>query len=382
MDATSVLTARGDAMSAHSEEQPEGSRSFVTASILCALPIPGLVRFYTGYPFIGLFQLVIYPIGFIWSFIDLVRILTNRYRDSKGMRLHGYSEKFAGVVAIIVALFTLFIIKETSNSSSAQTGTEAAHSRPDSNQTMPGSGVGISPVSEAKENLESLDEDESRHDNSALEKNSVQKIDRTAEIEEAAKLAEQKKKAEQAKIANLRITKYPETTRELKKMGYSKTLAKYGLSGVKKINRLLPKVAEKAAQNPTMDRIAWVDVSSEKSTKNKLVFYAQAGNSNRIYITEEELNSDAPVYSNHERLKALLHQHEEMCERVIKSCLTHPSTYNKSLLNSASETQEYTNVIKIGFSAKNSFNLELEYEAIFRVNVDSEIVYQSIEEKK
>ena len=73
--------------------------------------------------------------------------------------------------------------------------------------------------------------------------------------------------------------------------------------------------------------------------------------------------------------------HEEMCEKVIKSYLTHPSTYDKSLFDSASETQEYTNVIRIAFSAKNSYNLEIDYVAIFRVNADSEIVYQTIEEK-
>ena len=224
-------------------------------------------------------------------------------------------------------------------------------------------------------------EEENNKSEPAIQQDSVTKIDLTAEIDKAAKQEEEKKRAIHAKIENLRITTYPETTKELKKMGYSKTLAKYGLNGVKKINKLLPKVAEKAAQNPTMDRIAWVDVSSEKSTKNKLVFYAQAANSNRIYITEEELNSDAPVYSNHEKLKALLPMHEEMCEKVIKSYLTHPSTYDKSLFDSASETQEYTNVIRIAFSAKNSYNLEIDYVAIFRVNADSEIVYQTIEEK-
>lgn len=397
-------------MAGHGNAEDEGPISFRVALILCALPIPGLARFYTGYPFIGLFQLIIYPIGFVWSFIDLLRMLTNHFRDGEGRLLRGYSGRFACVVALVVILFTSVfvsqIIRDTSagakepqtavsdNSADKSAQSEQADlSNPEAASTTDidtviSEEVDISAEKgEIKQNGETGNtvliekEEENNKSEPAIQQDSVTKIDLTAEIDKAAKQEEEKKRAIHAKIENLRITTYPETTKELKKMGYSKTLAKYGLNGVKKINKLLPKVAEKAAQNPTMDRIAWVDVSSEKSTKNKLVFYAQAANSNRIYITEEELNSDAPVYSNHEKLKALLPMHEEMCEKVIKSYLTHPSTYDKSLFDSASETQEYTNVIRIAFSAKNSYNLEIDYVAIFRVNADSEIVYQTIEEK-
>ena len=392
MDANPALPAGGAAMSAQPEYQNEGTRSFVIASILCALPIPGLVRFYTGYPFIGLFQLIIYPIGFIWSFVDLVRILTNSYKDSKGMSLRGYSGGFAGAVAIVVALFTLLVIKEAVNSPSAKPDAGAVAKTAPSRAVQSKLGTGntaadrtvkdTTPVYSVVENLELVAERRSGHEDSAFGKNAVRKIDKTSEIEKSAKLAEAKKRAEQAKIANLRITTYPETAKGLKKAGYPKMLSKYGVNGIKKINRLLPKVAEKAAQNPSMDKIAWVDVSDNKSTKNKLVFYAQANNSNRVYISEDELNSNAPVYSNHEKLQLSLLKHEQMCEQVIKSCLIHPSTYKKSMFDSASETQEYTNFIRIAFSAKNSFNQEIKYVAIFRVNVDGEIVYQNIEEKK
>ena len=392
MDANPALPVGGVVMSAQPEYQNEGTRSFVIASILCALPIPGLVRFYTGYPFIGLFQLIVYPIGFIWSFIDLVRILTNRYRDGKGMMLRGYSGNFASVVAMIVAFFAVFIIKEVANSSSKQPGTgiEAKSSPSCSVQRKQGAGNTAAgrtvneamPAYSVVENLELLSDAKSGHGDSAFEKNAVRKIDKTSEIERAARLAEEKRKVEQAKIADLRITTYPETAKGLKKAGYPRMLSKYGVNGIRKINRLLPKVAEKAAQNSTMDKIAWVDVSDNRSTKNKLVFYAQADNSNRVYISEDELNSNAPVYSNHEKLQLSLLKHEQMCEQVIKSCLTHPSSYRKSLLDSASEAQEYTNVIRIAFSAKNSYNQEINYVAIFRVNVDGEIVYQNIEEKK
>ena len=159
-------------------------------------------------------------------------------------------------------------------------------------------------------------------------------------------------------------------------------LKKYGVNGIKKINSLLPKVAEKASKNPTMDKIVNVDISNNRSTKNNLIFYVDAENSNRLYISENDLASDTPILSNQEKLKQLLPEHEKLCEELIKQQLTHPSTYDKSYFDSISQTQEYTNVIRIAFSAKNSFNLKINYIAIFRINADSEIVYQDIQEKK
>ena len=185
-----------------------------------------------------------------------------------------------------------------------------------------------------------------------------------------------------APISEHAIYKYPETAAELKKKGFPKMLKKYGVDGIKKINRLLPGVAEKAATNASMDRIIRVDVSDNRSTKEKLVFYADAENNNRIYITEQELSSDAPVHSNQEILQVLLPLHEQMCEAIIKQHLSYPSSYDKHIFDSASETQDYTNVIRIAFSAKNAYNLETDYVAIFRVNAQSEVVYQDIREKQ
>ena len=402
MDGEPALPASGAPLIYQSRVQAEGPCSFVVAAILCAFPLPGLARFYTGFAFVGLLQLLTGPIGLVWSFIDLVRILTNHYRDKEGRLLRGYSPRFAVIMALVVVGFIAFManaIDKASTSASCDHASEytvqpeqgkvSTQKPTGTKETVSETAVDdATPVDTAKadnvevEGNQDEKEEKSASEASAISQNSVVKVDKTSEIEKVAKLEEEKKKAVQAKIADLHITKYPETAKELKKAGFPKMLKKYGVNGIKKINKLLPKVAEKAAQNPTMDKIAWVDVSDNKSTKNKMVFYAQANNSNRIYIAEDELNSDAPVHSDHEKLKALLHKHEEMCEQVIKNCLTHPSTYSKSLFDSASETQEYTNVIRIGFSARNSFNLEIEYEAIFRVNADSEIVYQSIVEKK
>ena len=72
--------------------------------------------------------------------------------------------------------------------------------------------------------------------------------------------------------------------------GFDRTLARYGVDGVHRINNLLPLVAEKAAQMPNMDVIWSVDVSDNRSTANELIFYADAQNGNRVYISEFEIS--------------------------------------------------------------------------------------------
>lgn len=163
--------------------------------------------------------------------------------------------------------------------------------------------------------------------------------------------------------------------------GYDRTLAKYGVDGVKRINSLLPIVAEKAASSPQMDVIWSVDVSDNRSTKDELVFYADAKNGNRIYISERELSPGSALKTETEKLEALLPLHVEMCEKLIKSQLAHPSTYDKHFFSSGAQTDGRINRILITFSAKNSFNVETVYEAHFIVNADGEITSHSIKEK-
>lgn len=69
--------------------------------------------------------------------------------------------------------------------------------------------------------------------------------------------------------------------------GFDKTIARYGVQRIKKINKLLPKVAEKAATAKYMDIIWNVDVSDNYSTASELIFYADAKNGNRVYISED-----------------------------------------------------------------------------------------------
>lgn len=348
--------------------------SYKTAQILAMIPIPGLHRFYLGTSGSAIAQFISFPffVGIIWWLIDNLRLLTNNYRDKEGRPLTGYSKTFALISLVIwVSLFSNAIVNGINtpgktNESSINSVETASPEQKEEIQKSPTSDVALNySTSEIPDNTD----------------------DTTKKSEPAIKplppvLPKQTIEEHRAIIADGAIFKYPETAQELKKAGYPKMLKKYGVNGIKKINSLLPMVAEKAAQNPTMDKIVNVDISNNRSTKNKLIFYVDAENSNRLYISETDLASDAPILSNQEKLKQLLPEHEKLCEELIKRQLTHPSTYDKSYFDSISQTQEYTNVIRIAFSAKNSFNLKINYIAVFRINADSEIVYQDIQEKQ
>ena len=139
----------------------------------------------------------------------------------------------------------------------------------------------------------------------ALPSDEGEKKKETAKTESSPS-KENTQKKHRAEISGSAIYLYPETAKGMKEKGFPKMFQKYGIEGIKKINKLMPKVAEKAAENTSMDRIVRVDVSDNRSTKDKLVFYVDAENRNRIYISESDLGSNAKVYSDQEKLRLLL----------------------------------------------------------------------------
>lgn len=67
----------------------------------------GIHRFYTGYVWIGIVQLLTFGGCGLWALIDLICILANKFNDAKGKTLTDYNK----VVAIVLgALLVLSII--------------------------------------------------------------------------------------------------------------------------------------------------------------------------------------------------------------------------------------------------------------------------------
>lgn len=162
--------------------------------------------------------------------------------------------------------------------------------------------------------------------------------------------------------------------------GWDKTINKYGINGVKKINELLPKAAELMSKNPTCDKLAYV-AHSDKGNPDNIIIFGDCNNGARFYLSEKEIAQQNVPLSKRQKLEKMELQLMNACDEIVKSHLTHPSTFDKSIFRSGVTTDEYKTTVLVGFSAKNSFNLELKYKAICIFNDTPELVDFAIEEE-
>ncbi|MBQ4646630.1 MAG: TM2 domain-containing protein [Candidatus Gastranaerophilales bacterium] len=82
------------------------AKSSPVAFLLCTfLGILGAHRFYTGYYFIAIFQLLTCGGFVVWFLIDIYMLFSNKFEDSKGNPLANYNNKMAsGLVCLAVIL--------------------------------------------------------------------------------------------------------------------------------------------------------------------------------------------------------------------------------------------------------------------------------------
>lgn len=145
--------------------------------------------------------------------------------------------------------------------------------------------------------------------------------------------------------------------------GYDKTLNTYGINGVKKINQLLPQMAELVSKSPECDSLTNV-AHSDKGTPKNIIIFADCKNQKRFIMNEEEIKLKKQPISNQTKFEVMKYDLIELCDEFIKTQLNHPSTFKKSHFNSTYYVGITNLVVRVSFSAKNSFNLKLNYEAV------------------
>lgn len=85
----------------------EGKPFIVTAMLSYFLGPLGVDRFYMGYIGLGILKLITIGGCGIWYLIDLILILTNNLRDSKGVALVGYEKDKKLVWTIVAVLWVI-----------------------------------------------------------------------------------------------------------------------------------------------------------------------------------------------------------------------------------------------------------------------------------
>lgn len=169
-------------------------------------------------------------------------------------------------------------------------------------------------------------------------------------------------------------------------VGYDKTIARYGVKRIKKINKLLPKVAEWASYvYPPDETIIYVCVSDNRSTDKELVFFVDNEKSwgdisQRIYVSERELPDKITEPSTDRKLTKLTEAHKKMAVEVIKNALTNPETFQALTVTCEKRSSEGINVVLIEFSAKNIHGYQLKYKAEITFNTANKLNKQEISE--
>jgi hypothetical protein len=149
--------------------------------------------------------------------------------------------------------------------------------------------------------------------------------------------------------------------------GYPKLYAAWGPEGVKRINELMPKAAQKAAASPECDKVDLVEISQNRSTPGKkIVFFVDCVNTKRFYIEDVELLTAAPARSQAAKMSGMSDsQATSNCESAIKAQLTNPLTFNRKMGTTSVYRAPTTGnvVVQFTFEAKNNLGAVLPSKA-------------------
>jgi hypothetical protein len=145
---------------------------------------------------------------------------------------------------------------------------------------------------------------------------------------------------------------------------YPKLFAEYG-SRIEEVEIGRKAAAQRAARSGKCDKVSLAELSGVKSTLNDLHWWVDCENGQRFFFTEDELRDPASTATPQESKAVNSTTAIQICAALVKQQANNPSTVSiNSWLTSSgvSKTSGNTEVI-MPFSAKNSFGLELKFNA-------------------
>lgn len=159
------------------------------------------------------------------------------------------------------------------------------------------------------------------------------------------------------------------------KKNMPKLYASWGANWINKINNMMPKVVEKAAQNPKCDEPEMVDIADNRSiVKKEAVFFVDCKNGERLYISQNDLNANAIVKAESEQLEGEPSNYIQPCREAIQAKLQFPSSFDDELLSITARKMPSGNIeVIIPFTAKNGIGNELSYTGRCLITTRKEI---------
>lgn len=152
--------------------------------------------------------------------------------------------------------------------------------------------------------------------------------------------------------------------------GWDRTRREWGAAGVAKINRLMPLAAARVAASKECDGVAVAGYSDRSTAPSDPVFFVDCNNKRRFYVTEADLESEAPAVSRNAQVAGVSSAAAvEACERSVRKQLNLPSSYDRDLLNTSVYRSPYgTLTVQFTFQAKNRLGVEANLRATCSVD--------------
>lgn len=149
------------------------------------------------------------------------------------------------------------------------------------------------------------------------------------------------------------------------KDGYPDVFAAWGDVGIKRINALMPKAAQKAAESAECDRVEYVGYSDRSTPRKTVVLYVDCANKKRLFLSEAELQTKAVPVSK--EAKTAAYSDAKLiatCEESVKSQLKYPLTFNRSWTSTGVYRAPGGNImVMFTFEAKNALGATLPQKA-------------------
>lgn len=142
---------------------------------------------------------------------------------------------------------------------------------------------------------------------------------------------------------------------------YPGVYAAWGDTGISRINALMPKAAQKAAESTDCDRVEFVGYSDRSTPRRTVVLYVDCANKKRFLISEAEMQSKAAPVSKEAKTAGFSDARLiEACEQSVRSQLKYPLTFSRSWTSTGVYRAPGGNVlVMFSFESKNALGATL-----------------------
>lgn len=154
---------------------------------------------------------------------------------------------------------------------------------------------------------------------------------------------------------------------------YPKTFEKFG-SRIDVVELGRKASAQRAAKSNKCDKVSMAELSDSKSTIDDLHFWVDCENGQRFYFSENELRDPASEATAQADKAVSSSAAFSWCKERVLDKANNPSTvqFNVLMTDSSVGSSNGNRVLLLPFSAKNSFNMELNFLARCVITPDGE----------